>query len=481
MIDSDVSRRRPTYEELEAKVLVLERQVTALQRQVEVLTRLLDEARRGGKRQSAPFSKAPPKTDPKTPGRKPGDAYGLKAHRLPPETIDEVIEAPLPSCCPDCGGPLDECDLVHQFQVEIPRRPIRRRFDIHVGRCPRCQRRVQGRHPLQTSDAIGAAASQLGPDAQAIMTQLNKDLGASYGKIRRFFRVAFGIPISRGAGAQVVLRAARRTEHAYGQIVVAVRQSVVVYIDETGWKVEALLHWLWAFVSLVAQATLYRIRDSRGFDVPCEVLGKEFNGRLGHDGWAPYDKFKKATHGQCNAHLLRRCHELLEVATRGAVRFPRTVKALLQDGLRLRDRRNAGEISPYDLAVATGKLEVRLDDLLAWRLSHEGNRKFAKHLAKHRDAILAYLRHPDLEATDWPGEQAIRGAVVNRKVWGGNRTERGARAQEILLSVLRTCAQRGADGIEFLSRCLSAPPCGPPPALPAPTYVPLMLAAPAVA
>jgi hypothetical protein len=44
-----------------------------------------------------------------------------------------------------------------QFQVEIPRRPIHRQFNIHVGQCQQCHLRVQGRHPLQTSDALGAA------------------------------------------------------------------------------------------------------------------------------------------------------------------------------------------------------------------------------------------------------------------------------------------------------------------------------------
>ena len=52
------------------------------------------------------------------------------------------------------------------------------------------------------------------------------------------------------------------------------------------------------------------------------------SGIMGHDGWAPYDAFEKALHQQCLAHLLRRCGHLLEVATRGAVRFPRAVKAL---------------------------------------------------------------------------------------------------------------------------------------------------------
>jgi len=134
----------------------------------------LEAARRAGKRQAAPFSKGPPKSDPKPPGRKPGDAYGRHAHREPPAASDEEHEVPLPQSCPHCGGQdLEETEVAEQYQTEIPREPIRRRFRVHVGRCRHCGRRVQGRHPLQTSDALGAAASQLGPDAQALAVHLN--------------------------------------------------------------------------------------------------------------------------------------------------------------------------------------------------------------------------------------------------------------------------------------------------------------------
>jgi len=44
--------------------------------------------------------------------------------------------------------------------------------------------------------------------------------------------------------------------------------------------------------------------------------------------------------------------------------------------------------------------------------------------------------------------------VVNRKVWGGNRTWRGAQAQSILMSVLQTCHQQALNVIEYLSHIL---------------------------
>ena len=80
---------------LERRIAELEAKVQALTQQVEQLTRLLEESRRGGKRQAAPFSKKSPKPNPQKPGRKPGEDYGVKAYRQPPapEQIDEEHDA----------------------------------------------------------------------------------------------------------------------------------------------------------------------------------------------------------------------------------------------------------------------------------------------------------------------------------------------------------------------------------------------------
>jgi len=434
----------------------LERQIAELEQRVAQLEQLLEKATRAQKRQAAPFSKGTPKQDPKTPGRKPGDHYGPKAHRpLPEHKPDEIIDVPLPEQCPECGGPADEDHVDQQFQVEIPRQPLVRRFDIHVGRCRRCGRRIQPRHPLQTSNATGAAASQLGPDLQALIALMKDKYGLSYGDIQGLLDEAFGISVSRGGAAQVVLRVAERHEPAYEVIQQIVRRSDIVYPDETGWKVAGWLQWLWVFVT--PTATLCVIRPSRGHDVPEEILGADYDGRMIHDGWSPYDFFKKATHQQCLEHLLRRTEQLLERATRGAVRFPRKVRAFLSDALALRDRRDSGLISPHGLAVARGRLEKRLDRLLEWNLSHHGNRKFQKHLAGHTDEILTFLYDPDIEATNWPAEQAVRPLVVNRKVFGGNRTTSGGHAQEILGSVFATLAKRALDTLSFVSRIIRSP------------------------
>jgi transposase len=432
----------------------LQRRVAELEAQVERLTRLLDEQRRAGKRQAAPFAKRVPRPDPKKPGRKPGDAYGTKAHRPPPapEQITETHDAPLPDACPHCGGALDETHIDQQYQVEIPRAPIHRQFNVHVGRCRACRRRVQGRHPLQTSDALGAAASQLGPDAQAAVVELNKQAGLPHGKVSRVLGSLFGIALTPGGSAHTVLRAARRCEPVYATICQAVRQSAWVVPDETGWHVGGWPAWLHALVG--AGATAYVIDPTRSGAVAERLLGADYAGVMIHDGWSPYDAFGEAWHQQCLAHLLRRCHELLQTATRGAVRFPRRVRDLLQAALDLRDRHAAGRISDHGLAVARGRLARALEEAVFPAKSNAANERLAQHLWKHRDQLLTFLKFPGLDATNWRAEQAVRFGVILRKVWGGNRTWAGARAQAVLMSVWRTCWQRGQCALDFLSQLL---------------------------
>ena len=75
---------KPTYEELQRRCEQYERRIRELEAQVRKLTEFLEESRRSGKRQAAPFSKGSRKATAKKPGRKAGKEYGRKGHRLPP-------------------------------------------------------------------------------------------------------------------------------------------------------------------------------------------------------------------------------------------------------------------------------------------------------------------------------------------------------------------------------------------------------------
>lgn len=121
------------------------------------LEKLLEESRRSGKRQAAPFSKGDPSEEPKRPGRKGGRDHGRHGHRMAPTSIDRELDAPLPDCCPQCGGEVVHERDAERFQTDLPAlpSPIVTRFTVGVGRCRACGKRVQGRHREQTSDAGG--------------------------------------------------------------------------------------------------------------------------------------------------------------------------------------------------------------------------------------------------------------------------------------------------------------------------------------
>jgi transposase len=164
--------------------------------------------------------------------------------------------------------------------------------------------------------------------------------------------------------------------------------------------------------------------------------------------------------------VLERLQMMAATATRGAVCFPRRMAELLRAGLGLRDRHAPGEISRRGLAVARGRLENQLSDLIFPPKTNAANERLAQHLWNHGDELFTFLRQPGLDATNWRAELAIRFGVILRKVWGGSRTWAGARAQSVLMSVWRTCWQQGRSALDFLSHllrgtpmALALPPC----------------------
>jgi transposase len=335
--------------------------------------------------------------------------------------------------------------------------PFLTRINVHVGACTDCDKRVQGRHPLQTSDALGAAASQLGPRVLALAADLKIDKGLSYGKISGFLQEVFSIGITRGGLCQALQRMAKAATPTYEALRDAVSKASVVSPDETGWRVGGLSAWLWVFVS--STITLYTIEKGRGFREAAKVLGEGFKGILARDGWAPYRRFTEALHQTCFAHLLRRCGKILKTAKRGAARVPHAVRRILQGALDLRDRRDAGAISDEMFEEGFSQLRSNLEQLLTRSPTVDENRKLLNHLRNEWDvgALFTFLEHPESPATNFWSEQELRPLISTRKnCGGGNRTWEGAKALAILASVMRTCRKQGLNPLPVLVLMLSS-------------------------
>ena len=430
------------------------KRLAELEARVAELTRKLDEATRAAKRQAAPFRKGPPKPDPKKPGRKSGDAHGTHGHRPPPppDQVAERHHASLPEACPHCHGNLIETGTADQFQTEIPRTPLIRQFTVHIGHCDSCGQCTRGRHPLMTSDALGAAASQIGPDAQAAVALLHTQAGLSHGKVAAVFDALFGITLTRGASAQINGRAGVRLEPEYRQILASVRASKQLAADETGWRVGGQPAWLHVWVG--DRATAYAIDSQRSADALERVIGTDWSGVLSHDGYATYDRFEGAIHQSCLAHVLRRARELLADATRGAVAFPRQLIALFTEAIHRRNQLAGRAETDDERERQRSGFDDRLLAVVRRRRAVPAYTTLAKHLRRHLEQWFTFVFDPEVEPTNWRAEQAIRPAVVNRKVWGGNRTPVGAVAQGVLSSVFETCRRHARSALDFVSLTL---------------------------
>jgi transposase len=445
-----VDARDARVAELEARLVRLEAVLAERESRIVELEKMLEESRRGGKRQAAPFSKGDPSELPARPGRTRGEGHGRHGHRQALRDPDRTLDAPLPGCCPECGGAVVVDRVAEQWQIDLPQRPaaVVTRFDVAVGHCTGCGRRVQGRHPEQASDALGAAGSQVGPVAKGWAAWLHYGLGLSFVKCSALL-ARLGIDVTAGA----LCRAAQSTGTAlvpvHAEIVRRINDSPAVVMDETGWRVGGYSAWLW--VATCADATAYNVAPGRGYSEACDLVDEDYDGVIVRDGWASYRCYTRADHQTCTAHLLRRCHELIGDLPAWARATPRQVRDILLDGLAARDLDEAAR------AAMIADLAERVELLAEDPQPHDECRKLVAHLTNEADALFTYLARPDVDATNWRAEQAIRPAVVNRKVWGGNRTWRGAATHSRITSVLRTATQQGIDAIDYLAQQARAP------------------------
>src|SRR5262249_61752696 len=92
--------------------------------------------------------------------------------------------------------------------------------------------------------------------------------GAVDGQDGSVLHEVLGIRITRGGVAQALARLGERCGPTYGALVSSVRGSLLVVMDETGWRVGGIKAWLW--VAVAELVTVYAIRRRRGFEEAAE-------------------------------------------------------------------------------------------------------------------------------------------------------------------------------------------------------------------
>jgi transposase len=440
---------RQENQALRAQVAALEETIRQLQGERQQLQEKLDEFQRAAARQAAPFRRPErtkvPEDRKKRPGRPPGHPG---AYRAVPAQVDEQAEVPLRGC-PGCGGPLSQVEPVEQFLEDLPpRRPQVTRIVTYKAICPRCGE-VKSTHPLQMSEATGAARVQLGPRALALAVVLNKQFGLTTRTSCRALDLLGGLRVTPGGLTQALQRVAVKFAAVYDQLIDDLRRSAAVFADETSWFVGAPGYWLWSFTN--ATTTIYVVDPHRGHEIPLRVLGADFAGMLVSDCLSSYDPLPYRKH-KCVGHHQK---AIAEARDRVDTPDPRYLKqwALLFTMVSVLWRHRAG-LGEAEFVRQRTALESWCDRLLSEERTQPGDVAVQERLRKQRESLFGCLYEPEAEPTNNRAERAHRWAVIARKVSCGNKTEAGKRCFEVLASLTRTLFQRGHDVVSYLKTYL---------------------------
>jgi transposase len=427
-----------------AGCLQRDRRIAELEDELKHLREQSAQTEREQNRQAHPFRRQKTSDRPRKPGRRKGHKADLRPVPTP-DQIDRVVDVPLDKC-PMCDVYLYDQDQVVQYQTDLPPIvPIVTQFNIETGYCPCCRQYWQGRHPDQTSDAIGATGNTLGPVVLTMAAEMKHRLGVSYRKICDFLWTYCHLKVCPAAFIRAEQRLADLAKPTYDLLIEALRQSHVVHADETGWRVGRLSAWLWVFSS--KQATVYVIRTgegARGHKVPEGVLGPDFDGYLVVDGLKTYDVLEVAK-GRCNGHLLRRCKKLCDTVPTREQQHLEALSDLLKEAIELAAHRDEHTSTVYAQRTQDieGRLDAWLDDNLNRRNISADLDRLDSHVRAHRGEWLCFLHDPEVPPTNNHAEQMLRPAVITRKVGGCNKNLLGALVHSILSSIMVSCHRQG--------------------------------------
>jgi transposase len=392
-------------------------------------------------------------------GRKPGHP---PARRPTPERVDHHQEHRA-DCCPDCGGSLTRRNSTRtRFIEDIPQvQPEVTGHTIHRDWCSRCQKHVEPVVP----DAL--PNSTLGHNVLVLSAWLHYALGNTLSQIVDVFNFHLQLKISTGGLLQMWYRLQEILFAWYEQIQQQALGSAVLHGDETGWRVNGKTHWLWCFSN--DTLTYFMIDRSRGSPALAKFFIQEFDGTLVSDFWGAYNAVDCSLRQTCLVHLLRDLENVdkYKDPSEHWPAFAKKLRRWIADAIRLWRRQEN-----YDEATYASR-QQRLHDRLAWMIANPWEdaqaQRLIKRLRRHQKDLLTFLDQQGVPFENNHAERAIRPAVILRKNSYGNRSERGADAQAVLMSIFRTLKQRGLDPIptmrQALETCLKT---GMLPPLPAP-------------
>ena len=265
------------------------------------------------------------------------------------------------------------------------------------------------------------------------------DMRLPFDKVSEQMEQQHGLPMSSATAFEITSRVSDDLQQEYQGVMSQIRASSVVNVDETSLKVDGVNYWLWVFTTAVC--TLFVVRRSRGKKVLDEVLGSGFRGFIGCDGHKAYSSFSDRLQ-RCWAHLLREAEALskdyveTKVLCLGLRSLFYDIDRCTKDGV------------PVWMGLGVREEAERRLSLLLCECQGFRRKKARRFVAKIRRGFrhwFSFVVVEGLDATNNRAECALREGVVQRKIFGTLRNEKGTHIYETLLTLTTTWKQQKLD------------------------------------
>jgi transposase len=420
--------------ELRKRIVELDealKEVGELRKRIAELEKIIKEWDRGFRQRHRRFSSRPEGAK-RGPAKTPGQRAGHKAsHRSKPAEVDTTVEHPVPSSC-ECGGVVEALGTQAEVIVEdLPRAPIERtRHIAHEGRCQRCGNVRRAKLPGAPDAGAIVNPVVLGDRALELGVSLRFEHHLPLRHVADVFKSFFGLRITHGAVSHAMVRTALHAAPALTEIHNHIRDAAVVGSDETSWRQNGAVHWVWLLRT--PQASLFHVTERRNAETFDALFPRGFIGVLVTDCYAVYTRRKDLLHSYCGAHLMCEAKKILELEpSPAASEFVHDYRWLLR---RSELARETGDLDELDAMR-------RKFHFLATSARYQGDddiKRLQARLKKYEPSFTMFLSRADIPWNNNATERDLRPFCLQRKVARQTRSDRGALALGTWMSVTQT-------------------------------------------
>ncbi len=323
--------------------------------------------------------------------------------------------------------------------IELPTvTPVVMRVEWYGGHCECCGQDYVSSVPAGLEEGL-----PYGDSIASLVTYLRYSHALSYQRLSRAMDELYGLKISEGAIANLLLRVNQHLASPVGEIVQRLRSFRVVYSDETSARGKGKAQWEWVVQN--DELCFHLIRPSRGKRVMDEVIA-EHRPQVWVSDFYSAQKAHPAEQWQgCLAHQLRDCQYAIDS---GDDLLSPIMKRLFLRAIGIGKRRK--RLAAPTLRQYVSRLQTTLWRILDLKPSHPEGQKLLRRYRRLRDNLFRFLETDGVPATNNSSERALRPSVIFCKVTNCFRSSWGAELFSRILSLLGTTQRQGISSFDAI-------------------------------